>query len=170
MQRVFEAYGGRRGTTTEGEVMAKKPPFTIDPSLYEGRKFDPIFEDLGPFVETPGDPDGTNELICMSFVAPTKMGATVSIHAGINPATWGGIYGHPHGLPCMISITSANGDFTHNATANLGAGETSLGAMVGGYPRPGLYVALNPGEKYIVNVAPTERDAQPGMRVTLSGA
>jgi len=145
----------------------------IDPSLYKGRTFNIIEAVLGatPVIETPGGP---NECVSVAL-PPMKVGTVVTVHGGINPATWGttgGVnYGHPHGLPCMISFGKSNGDFSGPGMVNPGAGESALQGVVGGTGRGVL--ALNPDDPYVVNIAPRESappagEVMPGMRVQVT--
>ncbi len=141
--------------------MARTPQFTLPARLASlpSRKFTITEAEGKGQVETPGTP-GANEMICIHFTAPTKVGSLVNISANINPnEKWDSA--HAHGLPCVIAINDRKGDVSRNVVAS-----GSSGGFVGLNSRG--QIRLEPGAEYWANVTPEQENAGVGMRVLAS--
>lgn len=133
-----------------GATMSRKPPFTIDPALYQGRDFDPVvklsFDMAGPTPAQQAD-IGKEGIACLSFVAKGNPGSTLYVAVSPHPFTsdnqqWNTIY----------SITETEGDFSHSAVSSYGGG---IGAVViaAGTEPPRGQIGIVAGTEYFVNVA-----------------
>lgn len=140
----------------------RKEPFHIDAALYADRDFTIVDAalDAGMVVTKA---DTADRCVCIPIFTPGK-GSIINVAANLNPdEPWAP---YSHGMPCLVSITEAKADFSHNATVGPVSG--ALGAIVGAAPRPGLYVELEASKSYFVNVAARDRDAKNGMRINVS--